>query len=636
MSHHTIWRRARRTATVVLTALVAGLPALSPAPASAATPTTLSSAICGTWVLQQVSSATELNNYKTQIDAALSLPGVVGLSVRFPWKSVDTDFTLLNTGLAMARAKGKAFSIRFMAGRHTPSRVISSGSPYYTLSSGEKVPAPFNSNGTPNTIFEGAYDEFVGRLAAWSRTNGVKLLHLSWYGQDWAELNNGAEVRQVPGYTQDNWTNSHKRLIDIGAKHSGSDLAVELPLSGYGPLSNGPSAALADKVIATVGAGSDRFFIQANGWGPNGDWGAPDSSVEAQFDKIWLKSVRRGEQAIQPQDYNWTTMYNYLYQNDANYTEVYLPSFNMASKALLASEAKKFSDARCGTTAPPPADTTAPTVSLTSPGAPLRAKGNVSVAASASDNVGVAKVDLLVDGQLVGSSNGASASASWNTTTVADGNHSVASRATDTSGNVATSAPVTVTVDNTAPAVPSGLSATAGDRQVTVSFGAVSAADLAGYDVRMKPSAATTWSDPVDTTSTSVVFGGLANGTSYDFAVRSRDSLGNPSAWSTSVSATPVPPADTQPPSAPGGLTSNSTRTSITVCWSASSDNVGVAGYQVNVNGTPRATTTATCQTIAGLSPNTRYTVGVRAYDTAGNFSPAGTIYVRTKRSGAA
>jgi chitodextrinase len=621
----------------MLTALVAGLPTLSPGPASAATPTTLSSAICGTWVLQQVSSATELNNYKTQIDAALSLPGVVGLSVRFPWKSVDTDFTLLNTGLAMARAKGKAFSIRFMAGRHTPSRVISSGSPYYTLSSGEKVPSPFNSNGTPNTIFEGAYDEFVGRLAAWSRTNGVKLLHLSWYGQDWAELNNGVEVRGVPGYTQDNWTNSHKRLIDIGAKHSGSDLAVELPLSGYGPLSNGPSAALADKVIATVGAGSDRFFIQANGWGPNGDWGAPSADVESQFDKIWLKSVRRGEQAIQPQDYNWTTMYNYLYQNDANYTEVYLPSFNMASKALLASEAKKFSDTRCGAVAPPPGDTTAPTVSVSSPTGGQRVAGNVAVAAQASDNVGVSRIDLLVDGAVVGTANAASASTTWNTTGSADGNHTVSARAVDAAGNVGSSAPVSVTVDNTAPAVPSGVTATAGDGTVTVDFGggasAAAATDLAGYDVRMKATSSTTWGAPVATTSTSRTFTGLANGTSYDFAVRSRDDLGNTSGWSTTVSATPtVSTGDTQPPTTPAGFSYTRTRTSVQVCWNPSSDNVGVAGYWVSLNGSWVATATSACQQINGLSRNTSYTVGVRAFDAAGNASAMGTLSVRTRR----
>ena len=45
-------------------------------------------------------------------------------------------------------------------------------------------------------VFLDAYDAYLGKLATWSRANGVKLLHLSWYGQDWAELNHGKEVRR--------------------------------------------------------------------------------------------------------------------------------------------------------------------------------------------------------------------------------------------------------------------------------------------------------------------------------------------------------------------------------------------------------------------------------------------------------
>ncbi|HEY3238886.1 MAG TPA: Ig-like domain-containing protein [Acidimicrobiia bacterium] len=632
MSHRTFWSRAKRLAATTTLALLS-VSTLGQVPAPAATATPLSSAICGTWVLQQVSSVTELRNLRTQIDAALSLPGVVGLSVRFPWKSVDTSFALLDEGLSYARAKGKAFSIRFMAGRHTPTRVFDAGSPYYMKGS-EKVPAPFYADGRPNDVFERNWDEFVGRLAAWSRANGVKLLHLAWYGQDWAELNNGIEVRGAAGYTQTNWTNAHKHLIEIGARHSGSDLAVELPLSGYGPLSNGPSAALADHMIAQVGADSDRFFFQANGWGPNGDWGAPSADVENQFDQIWAKAARGAEQMIQPQDYDWTSVYRHLYTNDAGYAEVYLPSFNMANKAGLASEIKKFSDTRCG--APAPGDTTAPTVSVTSPAGGQRVAGTVAVTASAIDNLGVSRVDVLVDGVVAGSANAASATVSWNTTAVADGNHTLSARALDAAGNTGTSAPVTVTVDNTAPAVPAGLTASPGDGQVSVSFPAVSAADLAGYDLRMKATSSSTWGTPVASATPGRVFTGLVNGTSYDFQVRSRDNLGNASAWSATASATPAG-GDTVAPSAPGGLTvSDRTRTSFRVCWTASTDNVGVAGYRVSRNGTQVATTTSTCYLMQGLTRNTSYTVAVRAYDAAGNVSAAGTIQARTRNGGSA
>ena len=77
---------------------------------------------------------------------------------------------------------------------------------------------------------------------------------------------------------------------------------------------------------------------------------------------------------------------------------------------------------------------------------------------------------------------------------------------------------------------------------MTVSFDAVPAADLGRYDVRMKPSSASTWTTPVATAGAPVTITGLDNGTSYDFAVRSLDDLANASAWSTAVSAMPRAP----------------------------------------------------------------------------------------------
>ncbi len=88
-----------------------------------------------------------------------------------------------------------------MAGRFTPQWVFDSGSPSYTVN-GEQVPTPFFSDGRPNTVFESAYGGLVSYLAQYSRSRGVKLLHLPWYGQDWAELNNGIEVRSEPGYSE--------------------------------------------------------------------------------------------------------------------------------------------------------------------------------------------------------------------------------------------------------------------------------------------------------------------------------------------------------------------------------------------------------------------------------------------------
>ena len=310
-------------------------------------------AICGTWILQQVSNLEELERLQPKIiGPALSTPKVRGFCLRVPWKAIDKDFSLLEAGLRIAREHRVAFSVRFMAGRHTPGRVFDKGCRFYTVAKrrrragpalSEKVPVPFLPDGSPNIIFEAEYDKLVRRLAEWCRRNDIRLLHLAWYGQDWAELNHGKEVRALPGYSFENWLEAHKRLIDIGLKYAGEDLAVEFPFSGYGPLTDAASL-FAEHVVRQIGPRSQLFFCQANGWGPNGDWGAPSAATEAAFDNVWTKPICRGQQAIQPLDFDWSKMYERLYQNKATYCEVYTPSFLRQRKRELAAQIRRFAE----------------------------------------------------------------------------------------------------------------------------------------------------------------------------------------------------------------------------------------------------------------------------------------------------
>ena len=93
-------------------------------------------------------------------------------------------------------------------------------------------------------------------------------------------------------------------------------------------------------------------------------------------------------------------------------------------------------------------DTTPPTVSLTSPAAGSTLSGTVSLTASASDNVAVSRVDFYVDGTLVGQDTASPYSHSWDSSTVADGTHSLSARAYDAAGNQGSSTSVGVTVSN--------------------------------------------------------------------------------------------------------------------------------------------------------------------------------------------
>ncbi|MDY0779691.1 endonuclease [Tenacibaculum sp. IB213877] len=83
-------------------------------------------------------------------------------------------------------------------------------------------------------------------------------------------------------------------------------------------------------------------------------------------------------------------------------------------------------------------------------------------------------------------------------------------------------------------------------------------------------------------------------------------------------------PADTTAPSTPSSLgSSNVTQTSVNLSWNASTDNVGVTGYDVYRGATKIATVTSTSYSVSGLTANTAYSFSVRAFDAAGNVSSA-------------
>ncbi|WP_242613675.1 fibronectin type III domain-containing protein, partial [Herbihabitans rhizosphaerae] len=81
---------------------------------------------------------------------------------------------------------------------------------------------------------------------------------------------------------------------------------------------------------------------------------------------------------------------------------------------------------------------------------------------------------------------------------------------------------------------------------------------------------------------------------------------------------------DTQPPTAPGNPQATGTTTdSVSLAWDASTDNVGVTGYDVYNGSTLATSVTGTTATVSGLTPNTSYTFTVKAKDAKNNVSPA-------------
>jgi PKD repeat protein len=98
------------------------------------------------------------------------------------------------------------------------------------------------------------------------------------------------------------------------------------------------------------------------------------------------------------------------------------------------------------------ADTQAPTATITAPAGGATVSGTVQVTANATDNGSVAGVQFRLDGGTLGAEDTTSPYAvDWSTVTATNGSHTLTAVARDGAGNATTSAPVTVTVSNTAP-----------------------------------------------------------------------------------------------------------------------------------------------------------------------------------------
>jgi len=123
------------------------------------------------------------------------------------------------------------------------------------------------------------------------------------------------------------------------------------------------------------------------------------------------------------------------------------------NRALSVAEIQADMNAPVGGTPPPP-DTTPPSVAISVPAAGSAVFNRVTVAAAASDNVGVAGVRFLLDGQPLGTEvTSPPFSVSWNASTASLGNHTLTAVARDASNNSRTSAPVSVTVVTPTPAL---------------------------------------------------------------------------------------------------------------------------------------------------------------------------------------
>jgi lysozyme family protein len=274
------------------------------------------------------------------------------------------------------------------------------------------------------------------------------------------------------------------------------------------------------------------------------------------------------------------------------------------------------------------ADTTPPTVALTSPAAGATVTGTVQVAANASDAGGVARVEFFANGALVATDTSSPYAVSWNTSAYAGTTVTLTARAVDTAGNAATSAARTVTVtaaaDTTPPTV--ALASPAADATVTGTIAVSADAADAGGIQRVEFFAngtliATELTAPYlfdwDTTPYA--------GTTVTLTARAFDTAGNQATSAArTVTVSGTMPTDTTPPAV--ALTSPAAGATVsgTVAITAdATDASGIARVEFLANGAIVGTDTAApystqwdTSTFSGS-----VTLAANAVDNAGNIA---------------
>jgi endonuclease I/chitodextrinase len=172
--------------------------------------------------------------------------------------------------------------------------------------------------------------------------------------------------------------------------------------------------------------------------------------------------------------------------------------------------------------------------------------------------------------------------------------------------------------DTTSPSAPANLVAS-NISESTVDLNWSASSDdtaVTGYDVYQNGIKIST------VTNTAFTVAGLVDDTAYNFSITAFDAAANVSPESTIVFITTLPIPDTTAPTVPTNLTSsNITQISLDLNWTASSDNVGVAGYDVYQGTTIIGSVSVTNYSVSNLTEGTSYTFSVKAKDDAENIS---------------
>jgi beta-lactam-binding protein with PASTA domain len=290
---------------------------------------------------------------------------------------------------------------------------------------------------------------------------------------------------------------------------------------------------------------------------------------------------------------------------------------------------------------PTPGDTTPPNVSITSPanGTSYTAPQTINISASASDNVGITKVDFYDNNLFKASDTTAPYSYSWTISSSNNGAHSFTAVAYDPSGNSTISNPVNLTVnipaDVTPPVVSINSPASGSTVSGTVTITASSSDNVGVTKVSFyRDSGILIGTDTTAPYQVSWDSGSVTNG-SHTLYAQASDEANNSSV---SSSITVNVNNDVTPPTVsityPSSGATFKRKAKVTITANAS-DNVGVSRVEFYVNGAIKCSDSISpysCNWTVPNTPNKSYQIQARAYDAKGNLGSSSIITVTSIR----
>ena len=276
-------------------------------------------------------------------------------------------------------------------------------------------------------------------------------------------------------------------------------------------------------------------------------------------------------------------------------------------------------------------DNAAPSVAITSPTTGAIVAGSVSVTANATDNAGVAGVQFRLDGAALGAEDTtAPFSVAWTSATASNGSHTLTAVARDAAGNITTSAAITLTVDNSAPAVNITSPASGATVSGAISVTANASDNIAVAGVQFRLDGVALGAEDVTAPFAAAWNTVTSSNGPHTLTAVARDTAGNVTT-STSISISVL--NDSTPPSISITSPSSGATVSLTVAVAAAaSDDIGVAGVQFRLDGAALgAEDTAAPFTLdwnTSSVANGAHTLTAVARDAAGNTSTSAAITV--------